>query len=76
MQRISMAQKRINRVVDQIKADFNAGASLKFLARKYEVSAEVIRRNLIEWNLMSSERDASKVHNTSPTFGREQKDEK
>jgi len=68
MQRISMAQKRINRAVDQIKADFNAGASLKFLARKYEVSAEVIRRNLIEWNLMSTERDASKVHNTSPHF--------
>lgn len=73
MERISMAQKRVNRSADLIRSDFAAGASLKFLARKYEVSAEVIRRNLAEWGLISTEKDASRVRNTNPTFGRDQK---
>lgn len=73
MERISMAQKRVNRSADQIKSDHAAGASLKFLARKYEVSAEVIRRNLVEWGMMSAERDTTRIRNTNPTFGRDQK---
>jgi Zn-dependent peptidase ImmA (M78 family) len=68
MERVSMAQKRVNRSETDIRSDFEAGASLKFLERKYEISAAVIRRNLAEWGLMSSEKDKSKIRNNDP-FG-------
>jgi Mor family transcriptional regulator len=71
VKKISYAQSRINKIKEDIISDHNAGGSIRFLSRKYEVSKEVIRRNLVEWGCISSEKNTNKINNPNATFGRE-----